>query len=343
MSRKHLSNMCIMVLISCLFIMLSTGKTKTKKQTLQIFDVFDTYSEITVYGNGKYEEALEECNKYLHKVHSAWSYKIPESDIAKLNAGAGVQSVEISEKTRDILEKSQEYRKLTNGCFDITTGSVSMMWDIGGENRVPTEEELNEALMNVGEGILRIDDNTACLTKDKAAVSLGAVAKGYAAKEVMEIIKKHNIASAVVNLGGNVYTMGRDENGKIPEVGIMDPKSPEKLIGTLSAEDVAVVTSGDYMRYFEKDGKKYHHILNPYTGMPADNGLLSVTIVGKDPLDCDVLSTAVFVAGYSEGIELVKKFGCSAVVVTDSDMVYYTADLDDVFEFAGEEYKYEMV
>lgn len=342
MNRKQLIYIGIMVVISCIFIILMMDKPKEKK-SLQIYDVFDTYSEITIYADVNSDKVLAECNRLLHELHAKWSYKLAESEIGLLNASAGKNAVEISPETADILKKSIEYAKLTNGYFDITTGSISMLWDIGGENRIPSRAEISNAIQNTGEGILELGNDTAHLTKEKASVSLGGIAKGYAAKCVMDIIKNNNIDYAVVNLGGNVYAMGKDKEGKFPEVGIMDPKSPEKVIGVLTVCDSAVVTSGDYMRYFEKDGVKYHHIMNPYTGMPANSGISSVTIVGKDPIICDVLSTAVFIIGYKESTELIKESGCSAIFVTDNDRVYYTSDLQESFEFVGDGYESKII
>ncbi len=339
MNKKQVTAAAVMLAASIIFIF-CTRQQKNEYQTLSIYDVFDTYSELSVSGKNA-DKALEECNAYLHDVNSRWSATDPNSEISKLNAAAGVSPVTLSDDTVDILDKSVRYSMDTNGFFDVTIGALADLWDID-KAQIPSKEDIASAIHKTGFNLLEInkDAKTAELTKEGAAVTLGAVAKGYATKGILDILAKNNISSALVNLGGNTYALGMNGNSAW-NIGIQDPNNQSGTIGTLSVYDTAVITSGGYQRYFEKDGVRYHHIINPYTGSPANSGLLSVTIVNDDPILADALSTACFVIGYKESLSLLKDTDSKAVFVTDDNTVYFSTDLQDHFKYDNPSYEYK--
>lgn len=339
MNKKQATAAAVMLAASIIFIF-CTKPQKNEYQTLSIYDVFDTYSELSVSGKNA-DKALEECNAYLHDVNSRWSATDPNSEISKLNAAAGVSPVTLSDDTVDILDKSVRYSMDTNGFFDVTIGALADLWDID-KAQIPSKEDIASAIHKTGFNLLEInkDAKTAELTKEGAAVTLGAVAKGYASKGILDILAKNNISSALVNLGGNTYALGMNGNSAW-NIGIQDPNNQSGTIGTLSVYDTAVITSGGYQRYFEKDGVRYHHIINPYTGSPANSGLLSVTIVNDDPILADALSTACFVIGYKESLSLLKDTDSKAVFVTDDNTVYFSTDLQDHFKYDNPSYEYK--
>lgn len=340
MNKKQPIGAAIMLALSIIFILSSQTKN-TKYKTLEIYDVFDTYSELTLLGKNT-EKALTECNAYLHDADTRWSAKNPESEISALNSAAGVSEVALSDDTLDMLEKSVQYSVYTNGFFDITVGSLVNLWDIS-KAQIPSNESITTAIHKTGFNLLEInkENKTAMLSCTGAAVDLGAVAKGYATAELLNILKKNGISSALINLGGNTYALGNRSDGTPWKIGIQDPGDTSRTIGDLSVYDTSVITSGNYQRYFEKDGVRYHHIINPYTGNPSNSGLLSVTVINRDPFIADILSTACFVIGYKESLPLLRESDSKAIFVTEDNTVYYSADLQNNFDYDNSAYEYK--
>ena len=155
-------------------------------------------------------------------------------------------------------------------------------------------------------------------------------------------MKKDGVSSALINLGGNVYALGKKPTGEEWRIGIADPKNPDSIIGSICGENLSVVTSGDYQRYFEKDGVRYHHIFDPKTGFPANSEIRSATIIGESSALCDVLSTMVFVAGVEEGAKLLKEYNVGGIIVTD-DTVYFSKNIEYIFKQSTFDYKYEFL
>lgn len=341
MKKQYVIYPILMLFVSILFIFLTSWKDETM-QSAENFDAFDTYSMISVVSSEDKSVVLSLCNDYLNKMDEIWSPDNPKSEISALNNYAGESYVPLSPETMDILEKSQAESEKTKGYFDITTGAIINLWGIGNDPKVPSGAEIADAISKTGTDFLKIDkgSSSAMLTKKGVSVNLGAIAKGYATKEIVEILKNNNISSALVNLGGNTYALG-SVKGKPWRIGIQDPKRPDDLICTLSLCDTSVITSGNYIRYFEKDGVRYHHIMNPFTGRPSESGLLSVTIINPDPMIADVLSTACFVMGYNEdSLSVLKDTNSQAVFVTEDDFVFYSEDLTLNFKPDNKTYKY---
>lgn len=342
MKRKQIPFAVIMILISISFLhFISSGAPEL--HTLRLYDVFDTYCEITIEAGKNGDEILQKCSDYLHEKNDLWSPNNPSGDIGRLNAQAGLTEVELNADTLQILKASLQYTQETGGYFDVTVGALVNLWDVGGANpHVPSNEEITDAIHKTGSDFLTVDEagGKAGLTKEGASVVLGAIAKGYATKGLIDILKKENISAALINLGGDTYSMGTQPSGQPWNIGIQDPLNSEKLIGSLNMYDTSVITSGSYQRYFEQDGIRYHHIINPYTGKPSNSGLVSVTIISGDPILADVLSTACFVIGYKESIALIHELNAMAVFVTEDNTVYYSATLQNYFEHDNTDYEY---
>lgn len=332
--KDQIRNACIMAVAAVLCIFMS-NREQSEASKIYIYDVFDTYSEISAVGKNC-EKTLEECRETLEKYHRLWDVNSEESEISALNAHAGISAVSVSEETADILEKSKFYCAETNGFFDVTVGAAAKLWNIPYDARIPSNEELTEAIHKTGIDILEICENSAYLTKEGASVTLGAIAKGYATDKIVEIMKKNKIRSALVNLGGNIYVLGEEQ-----KIGIADPQNAGKTVGSVKLAGKAVTTSAGNYRYFEENGVRYCHILNPYTASPANAGLLSVTIICSDATAADVLSTACYVIGYANSLPLLREYDAEAVFVTDSNTVYYTDGVEEVFEHDNELYEYK--
>lgn len=293
-----------------------------------------------VYGvNGKTaaDEAVDRI-RYLDKL---MTFNESQGDVYRLNQNAGVMGVEMDPATMQVIKKAQEISAMSNGAFDITVGPLVKAWKIGTDQQhIPSQEELNSLLPLINYEGIRIDNNVVTIQKGQM-VDLGGIAKGYVGDEVIEIYKKHGVTSAVVNLGGNVVTLGNKPDGTPWRVAIRNPRpagnESGQDLGIVKVTDKAVVTAGDDQRYFIENEQRYHHILDPTTGYPAKSDLMSVTLITDSSLDADALDTAVYILGFEKGRQLISQYGgVEAVFVTTDKKVYVTEGLKDSFEFLGE-------
>lgn len=228
----------------------------------------------------------------------------------------------------DVCEKS-------GGAFDFTLGAVSDLWSFGSAPSVPNEAELAHVLSNSGYEKLNLTEKSLAYSDKKTVIDFGAAGKGIALDEIRSSLEDKRIKEAVVSVGGSVLLMG----DKAFTVGIRNPEGNSgSYIAKLSVSECCVSTSGSYEQQFEQGGKKYHHILDPETGYPADNGLVSVTIISESGILSDALSTACFVLGLEKGRELAAEYGCSAVLVTEDKMVYLEGISEDVIELTDSSY-----
>jgi thiamine biosynthesis lipoprotein len=246
----------------------------------------------------------------LREIENLMSVNLPESDVSRVNAAAGLEPVEVHEDVFTVIERSLYYAALSSGAFDPTVGPLVSLWGIGGEYpRIPPQEEIDAArtLVNWRDVILDRERNTVFLKRHGMALDLGAIAKGYAADEAAAIIGKAGVKRAIIDLGGNILVYGEKKDKSLWKIGIQDPSGLRgSYIGFLEVRDKTVVTSGVYERYFESDGQRYHHILSTETGCPARNGMLSVSIIAGKSIDADALSTMVFALGYEKGKALIE-------------------------------------
>jgi len=269
------------------------------------------------------------------------SWRIRNSEIYNINLHAG-NRVSISAVTAGWLKKSLEVCKNSGGALDITVGKLTALWGIGTENaRLPKQAEIDELLGGVGYEKVRITGNNIKIA-DGQSLDLGAVGKGIACDEAQIILKASRVKSAIISVGGSVLLYGEK---KPVNVGIRNPRGEASdCMGILSLKDCFVSTSGDYEKFIVVNGKKYHHILNPKTGYPADSGLMSVTIVCQSGLISDALSTACFVLGYKKSLPLLKEYHAEAVFITKDNLVYVTEGLAGKFKMSDtSEYRSEAV
>ena len=311
-----------------------------KIYTSTIF-AMDTVMELQIAGGRDFTPEAEE---YIRRLEKELSVTDASSEIARLNAdGEG----ELTEEVGSILLQAKDVCDRTGGALDITIYPVLKAWGFTtGEYRVPSDEEIAELLRSVDyEGIdIEVEENASESTvkvglSEGMQVDLGSVAKGYTGTAVAEMLRSKGVTHALLNLGGNVQCIGSKLDGTPWKVAIKSPfpDSASGMIGVVDADDVAIITSGGYERYFEEDGKRYWHILDPKTGKPAENGLVSVTIVGKDGLLCDGLSTALFVKGLDKAIEQYRQSDdFEAIFVTEDREVYVTEGLADKFSLTSE-------
>jgi FAD:protein FMN transferase len=267
-----------------------------------------------------------------------------ESEIISVNRSAGRNPVEVSPDTLSVVRTGLEYSRASGGAFDITIGPVVQLWGIGTEDaRVPEEAEIADAVSRVGYEDLEIrpDTNEIFLRKPGMVLDLGGIAKGYAVDEAVRIMTEAGIKHGLVDFGGDIRVIRTRPDGEFWRIGIQDPVNVDRgsYIGVIRLEDTAVVTSGDYERFLDKDGTRYHHILDSETGAPARSSLRSVTVVADNATVADAVSTAVFVMGREAGLEFLNADDTlEGLVVTAEDEIYVTPGLRDRFTVAGDGY-----
>lgn len=293
------------------------------------------------------EKAIEESIKKIDEIEKSMSLNIEDSEILKINKEAGIKSTVVSDFMMEVIERALYYGQLSEGCFDISIRPVDALWAIGTENeRVPEKNEIDEALKRVNYKNIEIDkEKSSVYLKEKGmAIDLGGIAKGYAADELVDILKKYKIDSAMINLGGNLYVYGSKDGKEALNIGVQDPKKTQgEYFGVVKVKDKSVVTSGNYERYFEKDGKRYHHIINPSTGYPSENGIISSTIISDKSIDGDALSTATYVMGVEKAMNLIESIdGVEAIIVTDDNKIYTSSGINKSnFNITNKEYSHE--
>lgn len=314
---------------------------------VQIF-AMDTIMNMTIE-NENGDELLKEATQKIHNLESLFSVTQQDSDIYKLNHSAGENSVNIALETADVLQNAKEISQITNGAYNTTISPIVKLWGFTeDEHHVPTKNELQKLLPNVNMDYLELESNdsnewTAFLQKSDMAVDLGGIAKGYTSDYLTKWLKDQGVESGYLSLGGNVSAIGLRNNGEKWRIGIQDPLDSNELVGVLKIEDQSVITSGGYQRFFETDGKKYHHILDPSNGFPAESGLLSVTIISKNGTKADGLSTALFVMGLEQATALWRNSNdFEAVFVTKDQKVFVTEGLKDDFIFKGDKAGYVL-
>lgn len=281
-------------------VLLCAGCTSGGQKT--VF-AMDTVMDLQLYGKDG-EKAVQQVESMLYQLEKQWSAHDEESLLAKLNRG---EEVTLSAEEQALLEQVEALSQRTGGVFDPKMYMVSRLWGFtDDDHRIPTENELQAALAD-------------------SQWDLGGALKGYAGRQAVELLKNLSVSYGILNLGGNVQTYGEKPDGTPWNIGLQNPNGGDP-VGVLPVlGTAAVVTSGDYQRYFELDGVRYHHILDPETGMPARSGLSSVTVICADGLTADVLSTALFVMGLEDATDFWRQSeDFEAVFITEGGKIYAT-------------------
>lgn len=309
--------------ILLLFLILLTGCGQNAMSDTRDFFAMDTVMSVTVYG-GTCEEDTLQAMRIVQEAEKELDVTDETSAISQLNETG---EAELSEDTAELLRRALQIRDETGGAFDPTIYDLTRLWGFTtGEYRVPSEQEIADALAKHQTSTIVLEENH--VTVSGCAVDFGAVAKGYTAAKIAAELSDADALN--LSLGGNVQLEGEKPDGTLWRVGIKDPEHTAENLGILELESGAVVTSGGYERYFEEDGVRYSHIIDPRTGFPADAELSSVTIVSQDGLLADALSTALYVMGLEEATEFwAGRTDFEAVLVEQDGTVYVTEGLKD--------------
>lgn len=335
--KKHLRFLPFLLGTGLLLLAAGSFSFGNRRETVTTYSM-GSYVQQTVYGACRKEgaaaaaEAVANLDKLL-------SWRVGESDVSRLNAGAGEGDIPIDPRTWETLHTSLSVCRESAGAFDVTIGPVSRLWDFDENPRLPDKGEIESALKQVGYASLSLPSaDMAALEKAGACLDLGAVGKGAACDQAVRAYAAAGVDRAVVAVGGSVAVYGKKPGGTPWNIAVRDPKG-QGALGTLAVREGFVSTSGSYEKTFSQGGKTYHHLLDPRTGYPAESGLVSVTVWSGEGVLSDALSTACFVMGLENALPLLEKFEAQAVFVTEDDIVLVTEGLRESFALENENYR----
>lgn len=275
------------------------------------------------------EAAIDAVMNEMHRIDRTMSPHRADSELSVINRDAAHHAVPLSDEMLRLISRANEFSELSDGAFDITYAGVGQLYDYRLGIK-PSDEALAQARATVGYRKLMLDRKARTLRFAHAGmrIDLGGFAKGHAVDNSVAILKRHGIVNATVAAGGDSHVMG-DRGGRPWSIGIRDPRRPGEVVAVLPLEDVAISTSGDYERFFEEDGVRCHHLIDPKTGK-SPNGVRSVTILADDGLTTEGLSKCLFVMGLDKGMRLIEsQAGVDAVVVDASGVLHYSSGLLD--------------
>lgn len=302
------------------------GKQENKEQEFKATTfAMDTIVTQTAYGPNA-TNAMQEVNIALADYEARLSMFSSESDVNKIANGAGGEGAEVSPDTAALLRQAQELSQTSEGVFAVTIAPLTQAWGITGDSpRVVPQEELDELLRLVDDSRMQIKGNHVLLAEKGMGLDLGGIAKGAACSLVADIYEKNGVERAVLSIGGNVYVRGTKPDGTLFRVGFRDPERGEgAYIASFAMQDEVIAVSGGYERYFEQDGKKYIHIINAKTGMPAESDIVSVGVLHEDGAVADFYSTTLFIGGKDKTLSYMESGG--RVIMLDKEKNLYVSE-----------------
>lgn len=329
MKKKRILSILLIVMM-CLAACSQSHKLEKQTEHTESFFAMDTYLLFTAYGENAEKELLKVKEKIM-ELEQKWSVTDENSEIYAINHSGG-QKVEVGEETNELISFALDMAKDTDGALEPTIYPVLRVWGFTGEeNRIPSEKEIQQLLQKVGYEKVEMDESCVRLDADMM-LDLGAVGKGYAGDVAADLLRENGITSALLDIGGNIQAVGTKPDGSDWRLGLRDPFSGG-MLGVICVSDLAVVTSGNYERYFVgEDGKQYGHIMNPDTGYPVENELASVTIIAREGKLCDALSTSLFVMGLDKATDYWRqKQNFEMILITGDGKIYLTEGVEDRF------------
>ncbi len=300
--------------------------------------VMDTFADIVLYPQTA--EVTDKISETLYNLEGELS--ATDGKLAELNENGGG---EMGEHIKSLLSRADEFYNETNGAFSPYLGALIELWGIGDKNYLPTKEEVSAALSVSKAENVRSDGKNIVSIDNGARLNFGAIAKGYATDVIKEILDEEEIPGAIISLGGNVYVHGFKPDGSLFSVALRDPDGGENdWVLTVPLSNKFVISSGDYERYFERDGKVYHHIFSSETGYPAESDLKTVCVISSDGAMADAYSTALFVMGKEKALSFWKEHeGFELVLIGRDNKITVTEGLDGLISPNTEkDYVYEV-
>lgn len=336
MRKKFKAALCISV-CAVLFMLCSCQEKVAGRRTFAL----GTVCEQSIYSTADMDipSLLKSGEDIMNRMDSLISTSRDASEINKISQNSG-ESVECDAQTADLISRAKQLAEQTGGAFDPTLGALTAAWDFNGEPRVPSDEEIAELLKTVDYTKIEVENTEqshSASVGQGQRLDLGGIAKGYITDLLTELYIQHGVTRALINLGGNIRTIGEFE------LGIRDPQGEASdSFCTITLKDKSIVTSGGYIRNFEQDGVTYHHILDPKTGKPAESDILSVSIISESSTLADAYSTAVFVLGSESGLKLVENTDdAECIIVTSDDKIIMSSGFEELCSPVFETDKYQ--
>lgn len=356
--KNRLKRIIVLLLMASILISTLSGcgglSDKSLVNVSKSEEHFGTIMTISLSGKGQQhlDDIIEESFKEIERLENIFSARLTDSELSEINAKAYKEEVQISEEMYLVLKTALDFNRESAGALDVSIGKMVDMWGIGTDReRVVPETELKDLVgingcqyvelkesssiaSNVGSGSTSKENSASARTvrflDERVKLDLGAIAKGYAADAIKKhILNKDLTIVGILNFGGNICTIGSKEGDKPWNIGITDPFNPDSALVSFSIKDMCIVTSGNYERYFEQGGIRYHHILDANTGKPSDSGVVSVSIIGGNSMKCDALSTACFILGVDKGLALIEGLeGYEAFFINSKGEFYFTSGID---------------
>ncbi|MFN3480029.1 MAG: FAD:protein FMN transferase [Thermodesulfovibrionales bacterium] len=324
----------VLPLLAC-----STERERVFRKSKILMDTLVTIN-VVASSEDKAERAIDKAFDEIRRLEGLISFWSEDSEIAEINRKAGISPVKVSPLTLDIIEKALYVSEKTGGAFDPTVGPLMRLWDFK-KGIIPDEGIIKDRLKLVDYREMVIDraNSTAFLRRKGMSFDTGGIAKGYAADLAVSVLKREGIKGGLVAVAGDIKAFGTKPDGRPWLVGIRNPRPKDKddeVIATIELKEMAISTSGDYERFFIKDGKRYHHIMNPKTGQPA-TGCQSVTVITKEGVFTDGFSTGIFVLGPERGLRLLEELGYGGVIIDTRGKIHITKGLNLMLHKFGEE------
>ncbi len=327
--------MLVMILLLAIYRIATFGKLRVRSDTQ---DMMGTYVTVKLYSksDSQFKKVCGEVTDSIEKLENIISVEKEDAVFYKLNKNQNVDASAGTDKLKEVLEISDK----CGGLISPAAGKLVKLWNITADDpKIPSKSDIKTALKSVDNDNIVIEGEKISLKKG-AKLDLGAYGKGMACDEAKKVLENSDITGGAVLVGGSILLYGSQPDGKSYSVAVRDPQGDTTdTLGVLKLDSGVISTSGDYEKYFEKGGKRYHHIFDLKSGYPVDNGLTSVTVVCESGVLSDALSTACFVAGIDDGMKLLKEFSAEGVFVDHNNNIYITDGLKDKFELQKEDYK----
>ncbi len=319
------------ILLFAIFALVLTSTCARQKTVQKTEAIMGTDVTLTVVARSVAEgdEAIDAGMAELRRLDAMMSLYKDTSEITKVNLAAGKHPVKVSPEMIEVVEDGAEISRLSNGIFDLTIGPLVVLWQMRlKEGKIPTDAEIAriKPLVNYKNVVVNKEASTIFLKKAGMIMDFGGM-KGYAADRVAGIFKKRGITNAVIAVAGDIWVLGRRDDGKPWRIGVQHPREHDKVIAVLNLSNKYVSTSGDYERFVIKGNKRYHHIIDPRTGKPS-KGVISATLVGDKGAFIDPLTKVPFIMGPDEGLKIVSQVGAEAIIVDDHGKIYTTGGIN---------------
>jgi len=329
---------CLLFTVYCLLSTVYACKPRKEKVYRKSKILMDTLVTVTGVSNSKEnaEKAIDAALAEIEKLDRLLNFFSPESEVSHINKSAGISVIKVSPDMLDVLDMSLMVSKNTEGAFDVTIGPVITLYDF--YKKIKPEESLikkNLSFVNYKDLIIDRNESTAFLKKRGMLIDLGGISKGYAADKAVEVLKRKGIHAGLVSVAGDIKAFGLKPDGRPWKIGIRNPRAKgqeDDIMATIELRDMAISTSGDYERFFILDGRRYHHLLNPKTGCPAEESQ-SVSIITNRAVFTDAFATGIFILGPEKGMRVLEKMGFDGVIVDSQGKVHITPNIRGKVEF----------